>query len=123
MVNTHKNKLNELGVYKFTNENLGVVQEKLCSSNLTNDEFLEKLSEDKVFGKMKIMSSENRIILHTKISWKSCGEIISINTRRISDELYEYIIKSEPNLKTTIIDYGTNYANVKRITSVLGYCA
>ncbi len=53
------------------------------------------------------------------MTWKSFGEAISISIQNVSPETVSIRIKSEPAVKTTLVDYGKNYQNVEAIIDYL----
>lgn len=119
LVSFHKYRLKKNGIQEFTNENLGVTQTKEIKTKLGRAELIKKLKTDPIIGKMKMKETENGIALKTGITWKSWGEEIKIVLKSESDSDFEYQISSSPKLKTTIVDYGKNLQNLKRIESVI----
>lgn len=78
LVSYHKYKLKKIGVQKLTDQNLGASQKKNVKSELTKSEVIEKLKTDPILGKLKMMETENGILLKTGMTWKSWGEEIKI---------------------------------------------
>ena len=62
--------------------------------------------------------SKGEIVAKTGVSWKSWGELITFKIEK-NGEKVKIKVKSEPVLKTTLIDYGKNFENVEKITSFL----
>lgn len=60
-----------------------------------------------------------RIMAETGTTWKSFGETITIVVREDGPVKAQAIIKSEPKVKTTLVDYGKNRENVDKITAYL----
>lgn len=55
----------------------------------------------------------------TGFSWRSFGEIITIHLRQATDNLVEIEVNSRPSVRTTLVDYGKNWNNVKAISDFL----
>lgn len=119
LVSFHKYRLKKNGIQELTDENLGVTQTKEIKTKLGRAELIKKLKTDPIIGKMKMTETENGIALKTGMTWKSWGEEIKIVLKSESDSDFEYQISSSPKLKTTIVDYGKNLQNLKRIENVI----
>lgn len=118
LVLIHKNRLKENGIEIFTDENLGVSQTKKLKSKISLDELISKITSDKVFSRMKFTKNQNSIKLKTGVSWRSWGETINVRVAESTDD-FHYEITSSPRLKMTIIDYGKNFENIKKLSSFL----
>ena len=62
--------------------------------------------------------SQGKIIARTGITWKSWGEIITFDIRKMNDVI-QVEISSRPVVRTTLVDYGKNLENVEKIASFL----
>ncbi|MBM7603737.1 hypothetical protein JOC75_001710 [Metabacillus crassostreae] len=58
------------------------------------------------------------LIIRTGINWKTWGDIIEIVVEDIDANHTRVFIQSRPVVPTTLVDYGKNYENIKRI---IGY--
>ncbi len=115
----HKYRLKKNEIQELTDENLGVSQTKEIKTNLGRTELINKLKTDPIIGKMKMTETENEITLKTGITWKSWGEEIKIILKSKTDSDFDYQISSSPKLRTTIVDYGKNLQNLKRLENVI----
>ena len=73
-------------------------------------------------GKYKLRKedkSSGQVEAKVSMSWKSFGEIISFNVRRIDDFRTQIEVSSRPSLGTTFADYGKNLENVEKISNFL----
>jgi hypothetical protein len=90
-----------------------------------------KLPYDKVFDlcieslrlirKCKIVEenrSQGKIIARTGTTWKSWGEVITFDIRKMNDVI-QVKVSSRPAVRTTLVDYGKNLENVEKIVSFL----
>ncbi|GLR19586.1 hypothetical protein [Portibacter lacus] len=119
LVAKQKRKLKELGVSDYTDSNLKVNQTATLVSKLNFIELSQKLQDDVVLGKMNFDQTKDSIKLSSGASWRSWGEIISIQSKELTDGKYEYSISSRPKMKSTIIDSGKNLENVMAIQRAL----
>lgn len=87
-------------------------------SNLTSEMIMEKL---KLFMPIKSIQKEhNRLIIKTGINIFSWGELITIEFKE-ADGIPKFLrVSSEPSFCCSIIDFGKNFDNVKKIESILG---
>ncbi|HDH05347.1 MAG TPA: hypothetical protein ENH01_06495 [Nitrospirae bacterium] len=60
-----------------------------------------------------------QIIAKTSINWKTWGDTISLEIKRIDDTQTHVKTSSRPSMSTTIVDYGKNLENVEKILSFL----
>jgi hypothetical protein len=107
--------LKSKGVKDFTDENLKVIQRQVIQSGLTRDGLITRLENDKNFRKMKVATDANGLKITTPASWQSMGETIAVNVTPIHPGMNEFEIISKPKLGTTILDFGKNLENVRRI--------
>ncbi|MBI5739194.1 MAG: hypothetical protein HZA16_00605 [Nitrospirae bacterium] len=63
--------------------------------------------------------SQGRITARSSINWKTWGDTISFDITGINSENTAVKVTSRPTVRTTIVDYGKNLENVKRIISFL----
>ena len=63
--------------------------------------------------------SEGKITAKTGINWKTWGDTISFEIKRIDDTETHVKASSRPSMGTTIVDYGKNLENVEKILSFL----
>lgn len=119
LVSVHIFILKKNGIKEITDENLKVNQTKNLKSKMNNTELIQKLKNDPIIGKMKMTEIENGILIKTKMTWKSFGEVIKIISKSDENSDFEYQVSSCPKLKTTLLDYGKNLENITRIEKVI----
>lgn len=118
-VSFHRYSLKKYGIQEITNDNLGVNQSGRLNTELNLTELIRTLKTDPVFGKMKMTEIENGVLLKSGVSWKSWGEEIKILLKTDQENNFEYHISSIPILKLTILDYGKNLGNIKRMENLI----
>lgn len=65
-------------------------------------------------------SSQGIIIAKTGLNWKTWGDVITFELRKISrNDHIQIKVSSKPVLPTTLVDYGKNRENVDTISSFL----
>ncbi|WP_396198891.1 hypothetical protein [Flavobacterium sp.] len=106
-------------INKFTNSNLGVVQSKIIISNLNKIELFQKIENHPLIRKLNYKKTENVILIHTGLNWKTWGEVIKIECVSQNDIETVCKITSKPKLITTILDYGKNLDNVIMIENII----
>lgn len=75
---------------------------------------------DELGAKINIKDKKTGTIKATTgISWKSFGEVISIEVTEQKKKQSNVVIRSMPKLKTTIIDYGKAIDNIKKLENLL----
>ena len=119
LVSISISRLKKMGMKDISDEDLAVKQKREIVSTFNIPEIIERLKKDEKTGKMKLKMLENGIQLSTGVSWESWGEVINIIQIPNGENKYKYQIISKPKLSTTIIDYGKNFENVKRIKKIL----
>ncbi len=107
------------GVGELSSANLSVRQKKEVQSSADFQRLLNAIKTDPVLKKMDIKSGEKTVILKSGLNLFSWGERILINVASESNALTTYEISSEPDLKTTFVDFGKNLENITRIEKVL----
>ncbi len=60
-----------------------------------------------------------RIDVKAGMTWKTWGDVISFDLRRIDENRTRVEVSSGPALRTTLVDYGKNLENVERIMGFL----
>lgn len=118
-VSFHRYRLKKNGVQELNEDNLRVSHNKTVKTNLGRAELIQKLKRDPIIGKMRMTETEKGITLMTGINWKSWGEEIKIVLKSQSNAYYEYQISSSPKLKVTLLDYGKNLQNLKRLETAM----
>ncbi len=88
------------------------------TSNTTRNDLILKLKASRYFAKAKILEVDGKIRIITGISFKTWGEIINISISE-SDGKNQYNIVSMPKQQLTLIDFGSNKKNIKKIESML----
>ncbi|WP_203294130.1 hypothetical protein [Luteirhabdus pelagi] len=111
--------LRKIGIQKIAQEHLGVHQKRTIISTLSIEELLQMLKDDPVFQLMVRKEIENGILLQSTMTMKSWGEEIRIQIVSDRGSSYQYEISSRPRLKTTLIDYGKNLQNIRRMEALL----
>lgn len=119
LVSFHRYRLKKNGIQEITSENLRVNQSKNIEFELNRKELVDKLKSDPIIRRMKMIETEDGILIKSRMTWKSWGENIKINLNSTKDTIFEYQVSSSPNLRTTLIDYGKNLENINRIEKVL----
>jgi hypothetical protein len=119
LVTVHLVCLKRMKINKFTNSNLGVVQSKIIISNLNKIELFQKIENHPLIRKLNYKKTENVILIHTGLNWKTWGEVIKIECVSQNDIETVCKITSKPKLITTILDYGKNLDNVIMIENII----
>lgn len=63
--------------------------------------------------------SQGKIVAKASMTWKTWGDVISFDVRKIDNDRTQVIVSSRPAVRTTLVDYGKNLENVERISSFL----
>lgn len=63
--------------------------------------------------------SQGKIVAKTGMTWKTWGDVISFEVRKIDNDRTQVLVSSRPAVRTTLVDYGKNLENVERISSFL----
>ncbi|MBL7472555.1 hypothetical protein [Robertkochia sediminum] len=116
---SYKRSLKDKDGTTFSDSDLEVIQVKRFTSQMAPDALMEKIRKDTRFGKMKITETDKGIWLRSGITWKSWGENIRIDMVSEGEGRFEYEVRSKPKVVTTIVDYGKNAENLKRIETLL----
>lgn len=99
-------------------DNINVKQKKVILSALAIDEIADLLKTS-CFRKNISQFDENIILLFTKFPTLSTGEKITIRLIKQDHLNYYYELKSEPVLKSILIDFGQNLVNIKNIEKLI----
>uniref|UniRef100_UPI000AF610DB hypothetical protein n=1 Tax=Microcystis aeruginosa TaxID=1126 RepID=UPI000AF610DB len=91
---------------------------KVILSALAIDEIADLLKTS-CFRKNISQFDENIILLFTKFPTLSTGEKITIRLIKQDHLNYYYELKSEPVLKSILIDFGQNLVNIKNIEKLI----
>ncbi len=113
-------KLKKAGVAEITDADLKVNQSRIIQSKFSMKEIRDKLQHDPETRKMKIEEQEGGLILETKATWASWGELIEIKLLSSVNGNNEFEVTSSPKVETTLIDFGKNLKNVNRILRIVG---
>jgi len=100
-------------------DNIRVRQSRKIISKIDSKTLIERLRSDMYFGKMKMSNKDQSLVLKAGISLQSFGETITITPKRLNNTEIEYLVKSEPLIEFTVIDYGKNLKNVTRLEAIL----
>jgi hypothetical protein len=96
--------------------NANVFQERVVELAGSREEISAGI--DRALGDLKasILPSEpgnEKILARVPWSWKSFGEVLSIEIKPGESAKHQVRVSSRPRLKTTIVDYGKNAENVR----------
>ncbi len=119
LVSLHKYRIKQKGIQEITQDDLKLFHSKRFKTSLTQIELLEKLKSDPIIAQMKVTEIENGIQLSSGMSLYSWGEKITLLLKSEGFGAYEYEVTSSPKLKVTLLDYGKNLENVKRIENLI----
>lgn len=103
----------------MTDASLNTRQYKTVRSSINKTDLMFILLNESKYSSLDIKEEDNIIKFQTKLSFKSWGERVSIVSKNISENLFEYKISSKPKVPTTFIDYGKNLENVQAIERIL----
>jgi len=101
------------GVYHVRNIDLQLPYDKafdLCIESLDLIKRCKIRKEDR---------SQSKIDARAGITWKTWGDTISFDVRKIDNDRTQVEVSSRPSVRTTLVDYGKNLENVERISSFL----
>ena len=115
LVTIHKNSLKAIGITEPTEEELKPTQQAEFISETSKSDFIKRLSQDKIYSKMKLSKKDAVINLKSGYTWKSFGEAITIRINESATDTFKYQVESKPKLPMTLIDYGKNLENILRI--------
>lgn len=116
---SYKKSLKDREGNTLSDNDLEVIQVKRFTSQITPNDLTERIRKDTRFGNMKITETDKGIWLRSGMTWKSWGEDIRINMVSEADGKFEYEVCSKPKVVTTIVDYGKNAENIRRIETLM----
>ena len=119
LVSIHIAELRAEGIKKFTNDNISSTQKRAVVSPLSKEQLIQKIATDPVLGAMKINETEHGVILKSGMTVSTWGDRISIEEVTGNGVSHEYKIVSKPILKSTLLDYGSNYSHVTRLEKLM----
>lgn len=109
--------------YGISEETLGVNHIRNIELQLAYDEALDlcvaSLNLIKKCNVRKKDCPSGKIIAKTSMTWKTWGDVISFDVRKIDSDKTGVEVSSRPLLRTTIIDFGRNLENVEKIVAFL----
>jgi len=112
-------KLKEYRIKEVTRGNFKVRQKRSMYSGMNLHELIELIKSDPVFGKMKKLEKHNGLVLRSRVSFESWGEVIEILQLSAKDAEYEYLVTSRPRWIITIIDFMRNFIFVYRLENLM----
>jgi len=116
IISWHIYNLKNLGVDEFTDDSLSVRHTSNKETEMSQEELIEVLEMTEEY---KIKHNEHEIILHTKMSWYSCGDKVTIRLSIPNNGKRKVRISSKPVFPLTVIDNGRNRVNIDNIESIL----
>jgi hypothetical protein len=63
--------------------------------------------------------SQGKIVAKAGMTWKTWGDVISFEVRRIGNDAIQVAVSSRPSVRTTLVDYGKNLENVETLVGFL----
>ena len=102
-----------MGVHHVRNLELQVSYDKVF------DLCIESLNLIKRCKIRKENRPQGKIDARAGITWKTWGDVILFDVRKIDIDRTQIIVSSRPAVRTTLVDYGKNLENVERISSFL----
>ena len=120
LVSLHRYQLTRKGVDKLNDSPLSVVQKTRIQTTLSRAEIINRLKSAPAIRRIELSEDGNSMTLHTGVSWRSWGEKILLSFHQTGPTTTVVEVESNPKLRTTVVDYGKNRENVKRIEELLG---
>ena len=80
---------------------------------------IESLSLIKKCKIQKENRSQGKIIAKAGMTWKTWGDVISFDMRKIDNNRTQVTVSSRPIVRTTLVDCGKNLKNVEKIIRFL----
>lgn len=109
--------------YRNSEDAMGVHHVRNVELQLPYDKAFDLCIESiRLIKKSKIQKkdiSQGKITAKAGMTWKTWGDLISFDIRKIDNEKTQVIVSSRPTLRATLVDYGKNLENVERIISFL----
>lgn len=119
LVEIHKAERRSRGINEFTEENSKLIYEKKFKSKMSMDHLLESLKENMYFASYSIKNIEGKLVLKSRMSMLSWGEIITIGVEDLDESFYEFTVNSKPKYILTLLDGGANYKNLRVLEKML----
>jgi hypothetical protein len=119
LVSLHLFCLKQMKIKDFSSSNLSVIQLKIITSNLNQEDLFQKITSHPLLRNMKHIKTENGLKIHTSLNWKTWGEIIEITCISHNNVGTVCNVKSKPKLITTILDYGKSLENLNMIENII----
>lgn len=116
-VSLHAIFLRARGAKAFNAASLSPLQKKSLTTNLAKENLKSKLLSLQMIRNFQ--ATENEMLFETVPSLSSWGEKISISITPVQDGSFEYFITSKPLWKTTLVDFGKNFQNIRRIEKLI----
>ena len=63
--------------------------------------------------------SQGEIDARAGMTWRTFGDVISFEVRKIGDDRIQVEVSSRPAVRATLVDYGKNLENVEQIAGFL----
>jgi len=63
--------------------------------------------------------SQGKVDARAGMTWKTLGDVISFDVRKIDNDRTQIEVSSRPAVRTTLVDYGKNLENVEKIIRFL----
>ncbi len=114
----HIHRLKRSGI-KINEDILKIKHHKIIESDLNINQIKERLKSNPFTAKMRFNQTDEGLELTSGLSIWSYGEKIRIKPVASEGNKQKYEVSSRPLLKTTLIDYGKNLENVKKIEDII----
>ncbi len=98
-----------MGVHHVRNIELQVSYDKvfdLCIESLNSVKRCKINKENRPQGKIDARAG---------MTWKTWGDVVSFDVRKIDSDRTQIEVSSRPVVRTTLVDYGKNLENVEKI--------
>jgi|GEM_PF-6176777 hypothetical protein len=83
------------------------------------DLFVAELATGKFSGDVQLERGSGSIVLRTKVTGKSFGEIVKVYINKSDSASSIVTISSKPLISTTLVDYGKNAENMEIIRAAI----
>lgn len=83
------------------------------------DLFVAELATSKFSGHVQLERESGSIVIHTKITGKSFGEIVKVAIYKSDSVSATVTISSQPLVSTTMVDYGKSNENMEIVRSAI----
>lgn len=119
MIRMQRHRMKQAGIGEKEGGALNVNQYRKVRTVLPPHQLVNALRADEALGAVKFQETEEEVRFDMGVTWWSWGEKLTVKLVEVHAASYEYEIKSIPKIKATLIDYGKNLENVKRVEAVL----